>query len=174
MVQDPSCCLSFVLVQGPSCCLCHLFWCGARPVVFVICFGAGPVLLSLSFVLVQGTSCCLCHLFWCRARPVVFVICFGAGPVLLSLSFVWDESNFSRSQRLTARTVASIPKKIKGAVPFQLRLPFVICSVSILVDTASSVLAPLKAGWNCANSFMHEQYSDYFLLFWGLKLYCFS
>jgi hypothetical protein len=33
----------------------------------------------------------------------------------------------------------------------------VICSVSILVETASSVLAPLKAGWNCAKSFMHEQ-----------------
>jgi hypothetical protein len=27
-----------------------------------------------------------------------------------------------------------------------LRFPFVICSVSILVETASSVLTPLKAG----------------------------
>jgi hypothetical protein len=33
----------------------------------------------------------------------------------------------------------------------------VICSISILVDTASSVLTPLKAGWYCAKSFMHEQ-----------------
>jgi hypothetical protein len=45
----------------------------------------------------------------------------------------------------------------KGLFPFNLRFPFVICSVSILVDTASSVLTPLKAGWNFAKSFMHEQ-----------------
>jgi hypothetical protein len=34
----------------------------------------------------------------------------------------------------------------KDLFPFNLRFPFVICSVSILVETASSVLAPLKAG----------------------------
>jgi hypothetical protein len=45
----------------------------------------------------------------------------------------------------------------KELFPFNLRFPFVICLVSILVDTASSVLTPLKAGWNCAKSFMHEQ-----------------
>jgi hypothetical protein len=44
----------------------------------------------------------------------------------------------------------------KELFPFNLKFPFVICSVSILVDTASSVFSPLKAGWNCAKSCMHE------------------
>jgi hypothetical protein len=42
-----------------------------------------------------------------------------------------------------------ITQYLKGAVSFKLkilRFPFVICSVSRLVDTASSVLTPLKAG----------------------------
>jgi hypothetical protein len=54
----------------------------------------------------------------------------------------------------------------KELFPFNLWFPLEICSVSILLDTASSVLTPLKAGWNCAKSWTCM--INYFLAHQGL------
>jgi membrane-anchored glycerophosphoryl diester phosphodiesterase (GDPDase) len=57
---------------------------------------------------------------------------------------VWHVSGVIQKLHSNILLTCSYLKLMKGAVSFQLRFPFVICSVSILVETASSA------------TFMHE------------------